>query len=119
LRLSVDGKEQEAVAGETVHVPRGTKHVDPWNAGPERLVFRNAIAPNPPFIPAYGATVIALLVDGRLNDAGELAPLHLAVVLHATRGQSYATGSIKLQRALLPLLAAIGRRRGYQLEQPA
>ncbi len=118
-RLSVDGEEREAGAGVTVRVPRGIKHVDPWNAGPDRLVFRNEIAPNPPFIPAYGATVIALLVDGRLSDAGELAPLHLAVVLHATGGQSYAAGSIRLQRALLPLLAAIGRRRGYQLEQPA
>ena len=117
-RLSVDGEEREAVAGETVHVPRGTKHVDPWNAGPDRLVFRNAVTPNPPFIPAYGETIIARLVDGRLGDAGELAPLHLAVVLHATRGQSYAAGPIALQRALLPLLAAIGRRRGYTLEQP-
>ena len=118
-RLSVNGEDLEARAGETVHVPRGTKHVDPWNAGPDRLVFRNAIAPNPPFIPAYGGTVIARLADGRLGDAGELAPLHLAVVLHATGGQSYAAGSIALQRALLPLLAAIGRRRGYAIEQPA
>ena len=118
-RLSVDGEEREARAGVTVHVPRGIRHVDPWNAGPERLVFRNAIAPNPPFIPAYGATVIARLADGRLGDAGELAPLHVAVIQHATGGQSYAPGPIKLQRALLPLLAAIGRRRGYRLEQPA
>jgi hypothetical protein len=101
-----------------VHVPRGTKHVDPWNAGPGRLVFRNVVAPNPPFIPAYGETVIARLVDGRLSDAGELSPLHVAVVLHATGGQSYAAGPIAVQRALRPLLAAIGRRRGYTLEQP-
>ena len=118
-RLSVDGEEHEAGAGETVHVPRGTRHVDPWNDGPDRLVFTNAIAPNPPFIPAYGETVIAMLVDGRLGDAGELHPLHLAVVMQATRGQSYGPGPIALQRALLPLLAAIGRRRGYRLEQPA
>ncbi len=118
-RLSIKGDEREASAGTTVHVPRGTRHVDPWNAGPDRLVFRNTIAPNPPFIPAYGETVIARLVDGRLSDAGELAPLHLAVVLHATGGQSYGPGPIALQRALLPLLAAIGRRRGYALEQPA
>lgn len=118
-RLSVDGEEREIGTGETVHVPCGTRHVDPWNAGPDRLVFRNSIAPNPPFIPAYGGTVIAMLVDGRLGDAGELAPLHLAVVLHATNGQSYAAGPIGPQRALLPLLAAIGRRRGYAVEQPA
>ena len=117
-QLSVDGKEREVVAGETVHVPRETRHVDPWNAGPGRLVFRNAITPNPPFIRAYGETIIARLVDGRLGDAGELAPLHLAVVLHATGGQSFAAGPIAIQRALLPLLAAIGRRRGYALEQP-
>jgi mannose-6-phosphate isomerase-like protein (cupin superfamily) len=118
-RLSVDGEEREAGAGQTVPVPRGTKHVDPWNAGPDRLVVRNAIAPNPPFIPAYVGTVIARLVDGRLGDAGELAPLHVAVVLHVTGGQSYAAAPIAPQRALLPLLAAIGRRRGYAVEQPA
>ncbi|CAA9484976.1 MAG: hypothetical protein AVDCRST_MAG69-1006 [uncultured Solirubrobacteraceae bacterium] len=117
-KLGVDGEEREAAAGTTVHVPRGIRHVDPWNAGPDRLVFRNRIAPNPPFIPAYGETVIARLVDGRLGDAGELSPLHVAVVLHATGGQSYGPGPIALQRALLPLLAAIGRRRGYRLEQP-
>ncbi len=118
-RLSVDGEEREAAAGDTVHVARGTRHVDPWNAGPDRLVFSNTIVPNPPFIPAYGETVIAMLVDGRLGDAGELTPLHLAVVMHATRGRSYGPGPIALQRVLLPLLAAIGRRRGYRLEQPA
>jgi mannose-6-phosphate isomerase-like protein (cupin superfamily) len=118
-RFSIDGEERELRAGETVHLPRGTRHVDPWNPGPARLVLRNVIAPNPPFIRAYGETILAMLVDGRLGDAGELSPLHTAVVLHATDGQSYAAGPIALQRALRPLLAAIGRRRGYRLEQPA
>ncbi len=117
-RLSVDGEDVEARAGETVHVPRGTKHVDAWNPGPHRLVFRNASTESAVHSRVRG-TVLPRLADGRLGDAGELAPLHLAVVLHATGGQSHALGSVALQRALIPLLAAIGRRRGYAVEQPA
>jgi mannose-6-phosphate isomerase-like protein (cupin superfamily) len=108
------GRERRTVpAGERVHVPRGTVHVDPFNEGPERLVFRNRIAPNPPFIPAFVAAIVSDLSAGRLADSGDLPLLRFAVVQQATDGQSWGPGPLAPQRALMPLLAAVGRRRGH------
>lgn len=115
---AVNGEVRRLTAGEEIHVPRGAKHVDIWNSGSETLVARNRLWPNPPFIRAYAQTVIACLVDGRIGDNGDLPRLHVAVIQSETAGQSFAAGTpIVLQRALLPLLAALGRRRGYKIER--
>ena len=101
-------------AGERLDLPRGTMHVDAWNEGAEPLRFRNVITPTPRFIPAYVDAVVTRLADGTLPDNQEIPVLQLAVIHQATDGQSFGPGPIAPQRALLPLLAAIGRRRGYQ-----
>ena len=76
-----------------------------------------SLSPNPPFIRAYAETSIACLLDGRVGDSGDLPRLHVAVIQAETAGQSFAAGMpIRLQRALLPLLAAVGRLRGYRVE---
>ena len=118
--ISLDGAERPLRAGEEIEIERGRKHADLDNLSPNDLVYRDRLSPNPPFVRAYAETVIAMLEDGRLADEGELSPLHMAVVQHATGGESWLTGvPIRLQRALLPALAAIGRRRGYAIESPA
>ena len=117
--LNLDGSERRLRAGETLEIPRGRRHEDLDNLSSEDLVYRDRLTPNPPFVRAYAETVIAMLEDGRLADEGELSPLHVAVVQHATGGESWLTGvPIRLQRVLLPVLAAIGRRRGYAIESP-
>ncbi len=115
--ISLDGRGRTVRAGETVDVARGRKHADLDNVSSAALVYRDRVAPNPPFVRAYAETVLAMLEDGRLADEGELSPLHLAVVQHATGGESWLTGvPIRLQRSVLPALAALGRRRGYAIE---
>ncbi len=117
--ISVDGSDRTLRAGEALEIARGRKHADIDNLSSEDLVYRDRLSPSPPFVRAYAETVIAMLEDGRLADEGELSPLHMAVVQHATGGESWLTGvPVTLQRALLPALAAIGRRRGHKIESP-
>ena len=117
--LQVSGSERTLRAGDGHSIPRGLKHADLDNVSDDDLVYLDRLSPNPPFVRAYAATVIALLEDGRLPDEGELSPLHIAVVQHETGGESWLTGvPVRLQRALLPVLAALGRRRGYAIESP-
>ena len=115
--LQLDGTERTLRAGDTVEIPRGVRHTDLDNLSADVVVYRDRLSPNPPFVRAYAETVLAMMVDGRLADEGELAPLHVAVVQHETRGESWLTGvPVALQRRLLPVLAAVGRRRGYAVE---
>ena len=117
--MSLGGAARTLRSGDTVEVARGTKHADLDNLSQSDLVYRDRLSPNPPFVKAYAETVIAMLEDGRLGDEGELSPLHVAVVQHATAGESWLTGvPVSLQRRLLPALAAVGRRRGYRIETP-
>lgn len=117
--VQLDGTKRTLRAGDALEIPRGSKHADLDNLSSDELVYRDRLTPNPPFVRAYAETVLALLEDGRLADEGELSPLHLAVVQHETHGESWLTGvPVALQRALLPVLAAVGRRRGYAIESP-
>lgn len=98
-------------------VQRGVAHVDPSGVSDAPAVVRNRLWPRPKFIEAYVETVLANLVDGRI-DGSALPPLHVAVILQDTDGKSYAADRpIWLQRVLRPLLARTGRRRGFRVEQ--
>jgi mannose-6-phosphate isomerase-like protein (cupin superfamily) len=115
MEIAVDGEERSHGAGESVAVPVGTPHVDPWNASDEDVLFRTQFEPVPDFVEAFTEVFGHLLGEGRTDDQDFVPNPELFVVLHATRGQSYAVGSpIWLQRAILPALAWLGRRRGYE-----
>ncbi len=116
-QASIGRETRTFAAGDEMQVPRGETHVDVWNPGPDPAVVRNRLWPNPPFIRAFAETVLTHLCDGRLSDRGELPALQMAVIQHETAGESFAAGvPVRLQRALLPVLAAVGRRRGYTVE---
>lgn len=113
-QLKVGRTRHQLGAGERLTLPRGTLHVDPWNDGPRRLVFHNVITPTPRFIPVYVDAVVTALAEGRLADSGDLPLLQVAVLVEATDAKSYGAGPIAPQRAMLPVFAALGRRRGYR-----
>src|SRR4051794_28479436 len=50
---SVDGTERKLSAGESIDIPQGVPHVDPYNASPEALVVRNVVTPAGRFVDVY------------------------------------------------------------------
>jgi mannose-6-phosphate isomerase-like protein (cupin superfamily) len=111
------GREKMVLGpGETLDVPPGAGHLDPWNPGPEHAVVRNRISPVPMVIRAYVETMIAQAVAGRLNRQDEFSFLQLAVLLRETNGQSFDSRfPVGVQRASIPILAALGRQLGYRV----
>ena len=113
--IEIDGERRPLSRGDTVEVRRGTGHRDPYNESASELRFRVVIEPCPPFIDAFGRALAEGYQTGGLNDQDELPILKILVLTRAYDGQSFRSGiSIGVQKAMLPLMAAIGRMRGHR-----
>lgn len=114
-RMELEGDKRTLGAGEKVTVPAGTVHRDPYNEGPEPLVFRAEIEPSPEFISRFGEVLVHMYENGGLNKQDELPLLQILVMARAFGGRSYRAGvPVALQKRTLPIAAAIGRLRGYR-----
>jgi quercetin dioxygenase-like cupin family protein len=103
------------VAGETVEVPRGVGHVDPWNESAAPAVTRNIISPVTPFVHVIFATLGESLAAGRLDSQDSLTLLQMAAALRAGRADSWGEQPpIPVQRVVLPILAAIAKAGGFR-----
>lgn len=103
----------EAGPGEVVVVPPGTNHTF-WNAGTGELSVVGEVRPALKF-EDFVETIHVLIRDGRLSAGGRRPnPLLLAVVAHAYRREWRLTRLSPPARALMPLLAGIGRVAGYR-----
>ncbi len=113
IRARIGDDEREYGPGETVLLPRGEWH-DFWviGDGPAETLARAA--------PALGielllATLAGLAREGKTDKKGRPRPLQGAVI-----GQFYnevaefKTPPPAVQRIILPVLAAIGKRRGLR-----
>jgi mannose-6-phosphate isomerase-like protein (cupin superfamily) len=113
-RYRLGGAERQAGPGEVVVIAPGTRHLNCWNPGPERLHMRHS------FRPALGAddfweTLFALARLGKTNRKGEVNLLQLAVIGSEIESQTYGAGvPLWLQRLGLPVLAGLGRLLGYR-----
>ena len=113
--MLVDGERRTLSGGESIELTRGARHADPWNEAAGELTTRMQIAPVPKFIESYVETWVERFTQGRLNAQDELPFLQLLVIAQATDSQSFAAQPPRaIQRATAPLLAAIGRLRGYR-----
>jgi mannose-6-phosphate isomerase-like protein (cupin superfamily) len=114
--IEVEGEEREFRTGDRVAMPPGTRHRDPWNPSPTELHVRGTFEPVVDFIEAYAEAYVHHLTEsGRLNDQDELPLLQIFVTSKATEGRSWAaTPAVGIQKASLPLMAAVGRLRGYK-----
>jgi hypothetical protein len=96
----------------------GAAHRNPWNDSNEPLLFRHETSPE------YGSEVFfvslfSLARDGKTNAQGQVDPLQIIVIGASLKSQTYPTGiPVLIQRLMLPLLAAIGRRLGYPSQYP-
>lgn len=113
IRARIGNEEREYGPGETVLLPRGVWH-DFWvvGDGPAENIVRAT--------PALGiellvGTLAGLATEGKTDKKGRPRPLQGAVL-----GQffwevaHFKTPPPAVQKVLLPLLAAIGRRRGLR-----
>ena len=114
-RIGVDRAERELAVGDRVELPIGTPHRDLWNEGPGEMVGRLTIEPVPRFVEMYATTWMDLYAKGETNDQDEMPLLQILVIVQASDGKNFAAGPPRwLQKAGLPLIAAIGRLRGYR-----
>jgi mannose-6-phosphate isomerase-like protein (cupin superfamily) len=114
-RVEIDGEERDLGDGESVEVPIPTPHRDPYNPFDADALVEFTLQPVPGFIEAYTEVYAHLFSRGDLNDQDELPLLQVLVIAKATDGRSFTTRApVAIQKATLPLLAAIGRMRGYR-----
>lgn len=111
----VEGKDQVAVAGETIEIPIGTRHQDIHNVSEAELRVRWVVSPTNDFVEAFADCYTHYLTRDKLNSQDEFKPLQLFPILHGTKAESYiATIPIFLQKPLIPVGALSGRLRGYR-----
>ena len=113
LGYKLGAETREAGPGEVAVIPPGTNHSF-WNAGAEQLVVVTDVRPALR-IEDFIETISVLIRDGKLNPGGKRAnPLLLAAVAEEFRTEWRFTNLSPLARALLPILAFIGRRAGLR-----
>src|SRR5258706_3638419 len=118
----VNGAEQFASAGERVVIPRGTAHLNPYNAGDTPMRLIHSIALDPPSAYTLESFENAFDTLGLLAQRGQLNEqrrprsfLQFAVILRSLHPHSYVAGvPIPAQRAMFGLLGGLGRLLGYR-----
>lgn len=114
-KLELDGDVRTLEPGDRVEFPIGTAHRDLWNEGRGEMAARLTIEPVPRFVEMYAETWLDAYAKGETNDQDEMSLLQILVIAQASASQSFAAGPPRwLQKATLPLVAAIGRLRGYR-----
>lgn len=112
----VAGVTKTLSAGESIVIPRGTAHRNPYNASSSDVTFRGEITPCPPFIDAFVRLLREQWQSGKANSQDQISMLDILVISHAYDGQTYGTSPpIWLQKATLPLGALIARATGHRL----
>ncbi|MGZ5326627.1 MAG: cupin domain-containing protein, partial [Solirubrobacterales bacterium] len=112
--IEVDGEERGFAEGDEVAIEPGTPHRDPWS-GEGDLTVRATFNPSPPFIEAYGEALAHHMEHGTVNKQDDMPLLQIFVLVKEYDGRSYRAGiPVGLQKATLPLIAAIARLRGYR-----
>lgn len=115
VMMSVEGRERRLGAGDVLEVPAGTRH-RLWSDGEVHVMFE--------FRPALRweslfATLVWLAREGKLSRWGYPSPLRLAVLAREYRSEIHAARPpLAVQRALVTVLAPIGRLLGYGLPAP-
>jgi mannose-6-phosphate isomerase-like protein (cupin superfamily) len=118
LRFRVGGKEQSVKTEQSITIPANTPHHF-WNDGEEEVAhsvqwFKPALK-----IDRFFETYFALAQDGKLNEEGSPSFWQLAVMVpHFGDEIRMPAPPWQVQKAIVGLLAPIGRMLGYQPEYP-
>jgi mannose-6-phosphate isomerase-like protein (cupin superfamily) len=113
--IELDGREITIRPGETVEVPPGAAHRNPYNETDADLHLRHIASPGNEFTDAFVSSLGHHMERDTVNEQGEFSDLQLFVVLRATRARSYRAGiPVPLQKPVIALGALLGRVRGYK-----
>jgi quercetin dioxygenase-like cupin family protein len=107
VTFRIDGVERRAGPGEVVIVPAGHRHKW-WNADDQPATFILEVEPALNFETIL-ETMFGLARDGKVNRNGLPNLLQLAVIAQSAEGYRNA-----IERALLGVLAFVGRLAGYR-----
>jgi mannose-6-phosphate isomerase-like protein (cupin superfamily) len=115
-RIEIDGEERDFKAGDRAVIEPNVPHRDPWNPSSGELHLRGTFDPPSEFIERFAEVFARKLTEGKgLTDQDELPLLQILVIARDTNARSWAAKPpVAIQKASLPLLAAIGRLRGYK-----
>lgn len=112
--IEIDGEQRRFAAGDEIAIEPGTPHRDPFS-GEGDLTVRGTFTPCPPFIEAFAEALVHHTQEGTVNDQDEMPLLQILLIAKEFDGHSYRAGvPVALQKATLPLVAAIARLRGYR-----
>ena len=113
--IEVDGETRPLKASDRLDIEPGTPHRDPFLSGEGKFVVRGTFTPCNDFIEGYAEAWAHHLAEGTANGQDEIPLLQILAIARETDGQSYRAGIPRaIQRASLPLVAAIARLRGYR-----
>lgn len=120
-RAELVGRPIELGPAEAFDVSPKRVHVNPYNAGSEDLVIRQAVEPARDFSLGYFETLGHLMTQGRTDKQGEVPLMAVFALAHRTRCQTFAAGLPRAaQRALLaPLGACLAKLRVYDVRLPS
>lgn len=111
IAFLLDGAERTVEPGEQLTIQPGTWHRW-WNAGEEEVQLRARVEPALRFQEMI-AVIWGLCADGHTDSAGKPSPLYGALLATRYREEIRLRQPPQIvQRLLLPLLAALARRRG-------
>ena len=118
--IVLDGRELKAGPGETVEVPLGTPHRNPYNETDADLRLRQTVSPGSPFADAFVSSLGHGMENDRLDKQGEFRDLQLFVILRATSAQSYIAGvPIPIQKPVIAIGATPMAAGGSRPRTPA
>jgi mannose-6-phosphate isomerase-like protein (cupin superfamily) len=113
--VELEGEKLTVGAGESVEVPRGAAHRNPYNATDADLHLLHVASPAGAFAEAFVSALGHHMENDTVDEQGEFSTLQLFVVLRGTRAQSYRAGiPIPLQKPVIAVGALVGRLRGLK-----
>jgi mannose-6-phosphate isomerase-like protein (cupin superfamily) len=113
--IEVDGEPRVFSAPERVVLEPGTPHRDPYQPGRGEFVVRGTFTPCLEFVEGYAEAWAHHLAEGTVNDQDEMPLMQILAIARATNGESYRAGIPRgIQKATLPLIAAVARLRGFK-----
>lgn len=118
---SISEVEKTAQAGQTIVIPPGTEHINPWNKSGDGVLHIRRVNTPEGDAQLYFVTLLVLSRAGWRLQRGtqELNLVQLAVVADAIAAKTYITRvPVWPQRLLMPVVAAFGRLIGYRARYP-
>lgn len=94
---------------DTVEIPPGLGHIDPWNDSDAPTVTRNIISPVTPLVHVVFATLGEALAAGKLHSQDGLTFLQMAGALHEWHGDSWGEQPPIARRVYSQLDCSISR----------